>query len=74
MVAPPEQLGIPEEERVNVKLVDEDGNIFSILGRVRRAMRLVGQQEKFTEMHQRVMECAGYDAALGIIQEYVNPI
>jgi len=36
---------------IPLKMVGEDGNAFSILGRAKRAMRMAGQAELFDEYH-----------------------
>lgn len=51
------------------KIVGEDGNIFSILGRVIRALN---DPEKANEVSVRVMDASTYDKALQIIMEYVE--
>jgi len=59
-------------KKPKVKLVGEDGNIFFILGRCRRALKQAGQAEAAEEMTRRVTESGDYYVALGIIQEYVD--
>jgi hypothetical protein len=54
------------------KLIGEDGNIFSILGRVSRALKDNGQDEKVKEVNSRVMCSCSYEEALKIIMEYVE--
>ena len=54
------------------KLVGEDGNIFAILGRVRRALRESGQPEQADAVTERVTQAGSYDEALRIIMEYVE--
>jgi hypothetical protein len=55
-----------------VKLVGEDGNIFSIVGAAARALRRVRHAEQATEMSTRVFAAHSYDEALAIVQEYVD--
>lgn len=61
----------PKEKPV-CKLVGEDGNIFSIMGRARRALRDVGMIKEAKEMTERITKSGSYDAALQIVMEYVE--
>jgi len=61
-----------EEDKVFVPLVGEDGNIFSIMGRASRALKHAGFIDEAAEMIQRVRDSQSYEAALGIVLEYVN--
>lgn len=54
------------------KLLGEDGNIFSILGRVSRTLKEHGKDEQAKEVSERVMASGSYDEALQIIMEYVE--
>ena len=54
------------------KLVGEDGNIFVILGRVRRALQDNDQPEQANEVTDRVTQAGSYEDALQIIMEYVE--
>ncbi len=54
------------------KLVGEDGNIFAVLGRVRRALRESGQPEQADEVTDRVTQAGSYEEALQIIMGYVD--
>ena len=52
---------------------NQDGNVFSVLGAVARAMRLSKEpQEKIDEMRNRVFKSGSYDEALLIMGEYVD--
>ncbi len=55
-----------------IKLVGEDGNIFSIMGRTRKALNRAGLREAATEYTERVTRCGSYDEALMITLEYVD--
>lgn len=61
-----------EDLKPKCKLIGEDGNIFSILGRVGRALKEEGQEEKVKEVNSRVFNSSSYDEALKIIMEYVE--
>jgi hypothetical protein len=41
----------PKHPEINVPLVGEDGNAFSILGRVKRIMRRAGIEDQWDEFH-----------------------
>lgn len=61
-----------ENLKPRCKLIGEDGNIFSILGRVGRALKEDDQEEKVKEVNSRVINSGSYDEALKIIMEYVE--
>jgi hypothetical protein len=61
-----------ENHKPSVKLIGEDGNIFSILGRVSRALKEAGKEEQVKEVSERVMASSSYGEALQIIMEYVE--
>ena len=55
-----------------MKLVEQDGNIFAILGRASRLLKKNGQPEQAKEMCDRVYQSGDYYKALDIISEYVE--
>lgn len=59
-------------QKPSVKLIGEDGNIFSILGRVSRALKENGKEEQTKELSERVMASRSYGEAFQIIMEYVE--
>jgi len=61
-----------KSDRVPCRLVGEDGNVFAILGRASKALKLAGRPEQSKEMFERVQACKSYDEALSIVQEYVR--
>jgi hypothetical protein len=63
--------GLPEGAKVSVKLVGEDGNAFSILGRVSRALRRAGMPEKAEEYLARAT-AGDYDHLLAVTLEYMT--
>ncbi len=66
---------IPEGfEKVKVKIVGEDGNIFFIMARASKALKNAGHDDLAKEMRNRVMESHSYDLALQAIFEYVDDI
>jgi hypothetical protein len=65
-------IAMKESTKPTCKLIGEDGNIFSILGRVSRTLREVGKEEQVKEVSERVMASSSYGEALQIIMEYVE--
>jgi hypothetical protein len=62
--------GVPA--RPPCKLVGEDGNVFNVIGRVRRALRDAGQADRAGEFVRRAMAAHSYDEVLGLCWEYVD--
>lgn len=58
---------------VHVQLTGEDGNIFSIMGRVTGEMRRAGvsavERNAYT---QELMDCGSYDEALRVTMRWVS--
>jgi len=63
--------GLSEGARVVVKLVGEDGNAFSILGRVSRALKRAGMPKKADEYLARAT-AGNYNHLLAVTLEYVT--
>ena len=61
-------------QKLECKLINEDGNIFFILSRVRNTLRENGLEAELEEVTTRVMESKSYYEALEIISEYVDPV
>jgi hypothetical protein len=58
-------------EKVQVKLVGEDGNAFAILGRVSKALKRSGQREAADEYMARAT-AGDYNHLLQVTMEYVD--
>lgn len=58
--------------KIEVKLIGEDGNIFNLLGIASRALKRNGQRDEAEEMSERVFKSNSYDEALMIILDYVE--
>ena len=58
-------------QKVTVKLIGEDENAFSILGRVSKALKRSGQPEAAAEYLKRATE-GDYDHLLMVTLEYVD--
>jgi len=54
------------------RLVGTDGNVFSIIGRVQRALKEAGQPERASEFVQRAFQAKSYDEVLGLCTVYVE--
>ena len=59
-------------KKPKVKLTDEDGNIFSIGGRVRVALKEAGQGDKIAEFTKELFACHDYQEALCVVADYVE--
>ena len=60
------------QQKPQMQLLGEDGNIFSILGRASKLLNRVGMKAQSEEMFQRVTASKDYNEALNIISEYVD--
>jgi len=59
-------------KKPKAKLVGANSNIFNLLGIASRSLKRAGQNDKATEMSERVMSSGSFDEALSIIMEYVE--
>lgn len=58
---------------ITVQLTGEDGNVFSIIGRVRRSLQRAGVSEAdVTAFTNEVMASHSYDEALQTVMRWVN--
>lgn len=65
------EVGMDEDfKRPRVQVTEQDGNIFSILGKCKKALNGVAPSEKIDEMSKRVVHAVDYDDAIGIMEEY----
>ena len=63
----------PKYPHVCVQLTGEDGNVFAIIGRVRRALRDAGEPEDVLDVFSsEVMDSESYDAALQTVMRWVS--
>lgn len=63
---------MPKYPQVKVRLVGEDGNAFSILGRVSKAMRRAGLSRAQTDEYRREATAGDYDHLLRVTMDYVD--
>lgn len=61
-----------QPQKPQMELLEQDGNIFGILGQASRLLKRAGMQEQSDEMFSRVTACGDYHEALHIISEYVE--
>ena len=57
---------------VTVQLTGQDGNAFSIMGRVSQAIRKAHGQEAGKQFSTEAMMSSSYDALLQLVMETVN--
>lgn len=58
--------------KIEVKLIGEDGNIFNLVGIASKALIRNCQRDKADEMSERIFKSNSYDEALMIISDYVE--
>lgn len=63
---------MPKFPKIKVKLVGEDGNAFSILGRVTQAMKKGGVSQEHIKQYQEEAKSGDYDNLLRVTVEYVS--
>jgi hypothetical protein len=56
------------------KLIGTDGNVFSIIGRVRHALIAAGQEDRAREFVERAFRTGSYDGVLQLCLEYVEVV
>ncbi len=57
---------------VTVKLVGEDGNVFSIIGKVSKALKRAGKKELASEFVDLAFASGSYDEVIQLVMEYVE--
>ena len=70
----PNRLGVEENVqngKPDCPLIGANGNIFNLMGIAARTLAENDQNDEAKEMCRRVIQCGSYDAALGVIGEYV---
>ena len=55
-----------------VKLVGQDGNAFSIMGRVKKALMQAGADKEYIDRYLSKATSGDYDNLLVVSMEYVN--
>lgn len=62
----------PRFKDVKVKLVGEDGNVFSIIGRVSKALKRAGHYDAAKEFVKKATSSKSYDDVLALCCETVE--
>lgn len=61
------------KEKITVKLIGEDGNIFNLMGICSRELKKAGQKDEANQLVKDIITDANsYEEALAIISEYVD--
>ncbi len=55
---------MPKYPGIKVQLTGEDGNVFSIIGRVSKALNRAGQADAAKQFQEDAMSCGSYDEVL----------
>lgn len=63
---------IEPKEKPTVQLVGTDGNAFSIIGRVKKALRQAGADEEYVQRYQAEATSGDYDNLLVVTMGYVQ--
>lgn len=62
----------PPARKPVAHLVGEDGNVFHVIGVVRRALRNAGQADRAREFVERASGARSYDEVLAMLHDYVE--
>lgn len=57
---------------VKVKLIGEDGNVFSIIGNVTKVLKSNGHTKLAKEFSAASMLCSSYNEVLHLVRDYVH--
>jgi hypothetical protein len=60
------------KEKPTVKLIDSDGNAFSIMGRVRKALHKAGADKEYVDKYLEEAMFGDYDNLLCVTMNYVH--
>jgi len=63
-----------ERPKPPCKLLGTDGNVFSIIGRVKRALNRAGQDDRAREFVKRAFAAGSYDEVLRLCLEFVEVV
>lgn len=61
-----------KSKKPKCKLVGIDGNVFSIIGTVSKALTRGGQPDKAKEFTQKAFAAKSYDEVLAMVHDYVE--
>jgi hypothetical protein len=57
-------------KKPKAKVIGENGNVFNLIAICGLSLKKVGQEEKYSEMKQKIFKCHSYDEALMIMSDY----
>ena len=60
------------KEKPDCNLIGVDGNVFSVIGVVSKALRRAGQKEEAKEFEQRAFKAQSYGEVLAMVFDYVT--
>ena len=60
------------QTKPTVKLIGQDGNAFSIMGRVKKALMQAGADKEYVDKYLKESTVADYSYLLAVSMEYVN--
>ena len=60
------------KKKPKCKLIGTNGNVFTLYGKVREALREAGLYKEREEFSSRLFKCESYDEALALMCEYVD--
>ena len=63
-----------EQTGVEVELVGQDGNVFTVVGRVSRALKRAGLPDVAKEYREQATACKSYDAVLRLTMSVVEVV
>lgn len=61
-----------KKEKPFCKLIGEDGNVFNLLGIVKKTLARAGYKEEAEEVSKKLWECPSYGASLQLFMDYVD--
>ena len=59
-------------DKPKCRLIGQDGNVFNIIGLVKKALRDAGQSDKAGEFVARAFNSGSYDEVLNMAGDYVE--
>ena len=60
------------QTKPTVKLIGQDGNPFSVMGLVKKALRRAGADKEYIDKYLNAATSGDYDHLLAVSMEYVN--
>jgi len=59
---------------IDVKLIGEDGNVFNLIGKVKRQLERAGESEAARDFFKQAISSHSYDEVLQLITQKVNVV